>query len=198
MPFEQCTPEQQTELRTFVQNAQERFSSFRDNKETMAFAGLAVYLGAVATALGSKDWPPGFAANRPWLITVAFSVLWLFVAFYLRYQLRRRRWAAFRVAGCDWLLAEWLPGSPHAMKTAKTPAECRSKPSVPEQAIDLLWPQRHVVTAIDPDKNVYPDEIEQSWLLAASRPTDALLHERIIHLAGWAAYIGVILRTWLG
>ena len=197
MPFDEKTPEQQAELRAFVQNALERFSSFRNNKETMSFAGLAIFLGAVATALASAEWPPTFATDHPWLITAAFSVLWLFVAFYLRYQLRRRRWAAFRVAGCDWLLAEWLPDSPQAMTTDKEQPVSQPKPSKMLLVLDLLWPQRRAVTAVDPRLRVYPPEIERSWLLAADRGSDALLHERIIHLAGWVGYVAVLLRTWL-
>ena len=157
MSFYDSDPAKQAELRAYVQNVHERFSSYRDNKETMAFAGLAVYLGAVATALASKDWPPAFAVSRPWLVTGAFSMLWLFVAFYLRYQLPLRRWAAFRVAGCDWLLAEWLPESPRAMKDA-TPAARQPKASTSLLALDLLWPMRNSVTAIDPAVRVKPNE----------------------------------------
>src|SRR5437016_1923610 len=113
MPYSDMTCAQQTQTREYVQAVHDRLAAYRDNKETMAFAGLAVFFGAVATALASRDWPPAFAQGRPWLIIGAFSSLWVFVAVYLRYQLRKRRWAAIRVAGCDWLLAEWLPDSPH-------------------------------------------------------------------------------------
>src|SRR3954468_14029244 len=100
MSYENVSLEEKAQLRDYVKTAHDRFATFRDNKETMAFAGLAIFLAAVATALTSRDWPPTFAQGRPWLIAAAFSGLWVFVAAYLRYQLRRRRWAAFRVAGC--------------------------------------------------------------------------------------------------
>lgn len=197
-PYAAMTPDEQEQTREYVQSALERFSAFRDNKETMAFAGLAVFVGAVATALVSRDWPPAFAQDQPWLIVGAFSVLWVFVAFYLRYQLRRRRWAALRVAGCDWLLAEWLPGSPHAMKKDPESPLRRPKPGPMLLLLDLLWPLEGSVVAIDPNLQVYPPEIERAWLLAAERSTDALLHERIIHLAGWVGYLAVVMRTVLG
>lgn len=191
------TPEQQAQMREYVQAAHERFATFRDNKETMAFAGLAVFFGAVATALASRDWPPAFTHGRPWLIVGAFSVLWAFVAVYLRYQLRRRRWAALRVAGCDWLLAEWLPNSPQAMRSEPESPIRREQPGLLLLFLDLLWPHKRAVVAIDPRLGVYPPEIERAWLLAAERPTDALLHERIIHLAGWIGYTAVVVRTLL-
>ena len=115
MAYSQKTPAEQEQLRTFLYEALERYSIHRDNKESMAYLGLALFTGAAATALASKDWPPAFAADRPWLIVLGFSTLWFFVVLYLRYQLRRRRWAALRVAGCEWLLAEWLPDSPRAL-----------------------------------------------------------------------------------
>lgn len=198
MPYSEMTADQQARTREYVQAAHERFAAFRDNKETMAFAGLAVFLGAVATALVSRDWPPAFAQDRRWLIVGAFSVLWVFVAFYLRYQLRRRRWAALRVAGCDWLLAEWLPDSPRAMRDEPGAPARRRKPGRLLLFVDLAWPLKGSVVAVDPDLRVYPPEIERAWLLAAERSTDALLHERIIHLAGWAGYVAVVLRTLLG
>jgi hypothetical protein len=163
----------------------------------MAFAGLAVFLGSVATALVSKDWPPTFAIGHPGLIVVAFSGLWLFVAVYLRYQLRRRRWAALRVAGCDWLLAEWLPESPRAMAQDQKIPTRRAKPTALLLFFDLFWPLKGAVGAINPTLHVYPAEIEDAWLLAADRGTEALWHERIIHFAGWVGYVVVVLRTLL-
>jgi hypothetical protein len=197
MPYSTLTAADQAQLREYTQGALERFSTYRDNRETMAFAGLAVFLGSVATALVSKDWPPTFAIGHPGLIVVAFSGLWLFVAVYLRYQLRRRRWAALRVAGCDWLLAEWLPESPHAMaQDQKTPTR-RAEPTLRLLLLDTFWPLKGAVVSIVPTLHVYPAEIEDAWLLAADRGTDTLLHERIIHIAGWVGYAAVVLRTLL-
>ena len=115
MSYVTSTPTDQDHLRTYVQGMLERFWTFRESKENFAVAALAVFLGSVATALASRDWPPQFAQQRPGLILAAFTIAWLLVAVYIRYQLRKRRWAALRVSGCEWLLAEWLPVSPRAM-----------------------------------------------------------------------------------
>lgn len=187
---------QQSQTRDYLKAVHDRLQAYRDGKETMAFAGLAIFLGAVATALTSREWPPAFAQPRPWLVVGAFSILWLFVAFYLRYQLRRRRWAALRVAGCDWLMAEWLPGSPKAMAAEPPPARS-GKPGRIILLLDIIWPLKSAVTVVDPNRSVYPAEIERSWLLAGKRGTDALLHERLIHVAGWVGYAAVVARTLL-
>jgi len=197
MSYANMCEKQQTQTRDYLQAVHDRLQAYRDGKETMAFAGLAIFLGAAATALTSRDWPPTFVQNRPWFVVAAFSILWVFVAVYLRYQLRRRRWAAIRVAGCDWLLAEWLPDSPHAMATEeKSPAK-PAKPGPMILLIDIIWPLKSAVTAVDPNRSVYPDEIERSWVLASKRGTDALLHERLIHIAGWVGYAAVLTRTLL-
>lgn len=190
------TPEQQT--REYVQAVHDRLAAYRDNKETMAFAGLAIFLGAVATALTSRDWPPDFAQGRQWLIIATFSLLWIFVAVYLRYQLRRRRWAAIRVAGCDWLLAELLPESPRALANEPENPERPPKPHWFALCVDLIWPLKNSVTPVNAELRVYPHQIERAYILAGQRGTEALIHERIIHFAGWIGYAAVIVRTLYG
>jgi hypothetical protein len=195
MAYADLSPSDKEQVRDYVHAAHERFADLRDSKETMAFAGLAVFLGAVSTALASRDWPPEFAQHRPWLVLLAFAILWLLVAVYLRYQLRMRRWAALRVAGCDWLLAEWLPDSPQAMSKLKDRPDRPPEPSYLLLALDVVVPLRRAVVAIDPTKTVYPPEIEESWLRAAERPTKTLSLEYIIHAAGWIGFFSVCLRT---
>jgi hypothetical protein len=197
MSYENMCEKQQTQTRDYLEAVHNRLQTYRDGKETLAFAGLAIFLGAVATALTSKDWPPTFAQHRPLLIVGAFSLLWLFVAVYLRYQLRRRRWAALRVAGCDWLLAEWLPDSPRAMVNEDPSPKRSPKPRTIILLIDIIWPLKSAVIAVDPNQRVYTNEIERSWILASKRGTDALLHERLIHIAGWLGYGLVLARTLL-
>lgn len=191
MSYKEKSEEEQKQLREFVSNSLDRYSTYRDNKESMAYAGLALFIGAAASALVSKDWPPPWGQHREGLIVSAFTVLWVLVLSYLRYQLRRRRWAALRVAGCDWLLARWLPDSPEPPRPQPSPT-----PSCLRRLVDLVWPMDHTVAALDPTLKVYVDEIENSWIDAGVRGTDALKHERLIYLAGWIGYIGVVLRTY--
>ncbi|MCG3134307.1 MAG: hypothetical protein HMLKMBBP_01601 [Planctomycetes bacterium] len=195
LTYDQLGEAEQATLREYVRSQQDRHSLIRDHRETMAFAGFAVYLGAVAACLGSPDGPPILSAAGPSLFVPAFIAFWLYVAFYLRYQFRRRRWAALRVAGCDWLMAEWMPGSPQAM--ASMP-EDPARPKAPTRlvvSLDVLWPLRASVVSIDSALRVYPPEIERAWILAGDRSTDALLHERIIHAAGWLGFAAVMLRV---
>jgi hypothetical protein len=145
----------------------------------MAFSGLLVHLGAVATILASKDWPPAYA----------------------RYQLRRRRWAALRVSAYNWLLADLLPRSHAAIETylastaGRVDRDDGKPPSFLVVVIDtVLWPLCASRPVFDPALRVYPAAVERSFLVAGHRGTDALLHERIIHVAGWLGYIAMASR----
>jgi len=73
----------------------------------------------------------------------------------------------------------------------------RAKPGFLVLLFDCVWPLKHAVVAVDSKLRVYPEEIERSWVLAAKRGTDALLHERIIQVAGWVGYVAVLTRTLL-
>jgi hypothetical protein len=193
MPYSDAGERGRQQLREFIAAALERFSCYRDHKESMAWGGLLVYAGAAATALVSKDWPPSWGQDKAALGIAAFSVLWLLVLFYLEYQLRRRRWAALRVAGCDWLLASWLPDAPPPERSSEI------EPSKIRRLINFVWPVDRAVTAIDRDLmgKVYPPEIETAWINAEFHSTGALRHERLIYFAGWLLYAAVIVRTCL-
>lgn len=63
-------PAEQSHLHSYVESMLEHFWAFRESKENFAVAATAVFLGAVATALVSRDWPPEFAQARPGLISL--------------------------------------------------------------------------------------------------------------------------------
>ncbi len=189
-----ATPTEQKHLRNYVESMLTRLWAYREGKENFAIAAVVLFLGAAATALISKDWPPEFAKGRILTTQVAFLILWLLFAVYIRYQLRLRRWAALRVAGCEWLLAEWLPDSPRAL-SQKGQAPVVREPSDLLILVDILKPMKDAVAVLDPKVNVYPAEIVHAWLWAQHRGTNAFRHECIIHLVGWLACLAVILRA---
>jgi hypothetical protein len=94
----------------FVNSLQERYRSYHDHKESMAYAGLTAFTTASVVALVSSEWPPAsWGGYSRQLGVIALMVFWLGVFVYLRFQLRRRRWAALRMAGCERLLGRWNP-----------------------------------------------------------------------------------------
>jgi hypothetical protein len=185
-------------LKEFAYASLERYSEIRDHKETMAYAGIALFVGATASALVSNDWPPsGWGSSKDILAFLALTGVWILVLWYVRFQLRRRRWAALRVSGCDWLLASWLSGSPlPSDKHWTTEVDRKRQPSRYLRRIDFFWPMDHAVAATDPRVKVYPTALEQAWLKAEVRGTDALEHERLIHAAGWLLWLAASLQLY--
>src|SRR5437870_118734 len=91
----------------FVRDLHDRYATYHGHKESMAFTGLTLFTGAAGAALMAEEWPPAAWGNHGWAWAfLAATALWLSVLAYLRFQLRRRRWAALRVAGCERVLAE--------------------------------------------------------------------------------------------
>jgi hypothetical protein len=125
-------------------------------------------------------------------------VLWVGVLAYLRFQLHRRRWAALRVAGCERLLAEWIVSSPSEADLApkdRDPVEI----SRLVKCAAFFWPLQPAIlvmkSASKDNPAMYPSALVDAWVKQEERGTDALLHERIIVLAGWILYVAVTLFT---
>lgn len=166
----------------------------------MAFTGLTLFTGAGGAVLVSNDWPPAAWGARAdvWAL-LAITALWFGVLAYRRFQLRRRRWAALRVAGCERLLANWvvsLPSDADLLPKDRNPIGSNSL----VRCVDFFWPLKAAVLVMAPpsDKNpaMYPSALVDAWVSQEEkRGTYALLHERLIVLAGWSLYLVVALFT---
>jgi hypothetical protein len=164
----------------------------------MAYAGAALYVVAFGTALVSKDWPPAWGPSTKQLAVVAASVAWLAMLFYLKWQLRRRRWAALRVAATERLLAKWISQPPTEADLAPWVPQPPQKSCSTTTVLDYLWPLREAVSAVDRTEAVYPSALVYALAMQeAGRSTEALNHERLVVVIGWALYIALVVRTML-
>ena len=98
--------------REFVQAMLNRYASYHQNKESMAYAGITLFGGITGASVLSDKWPPDWCSNSLLLPFLAGTFLWIIILIFIRFQLTRRRWAALRVAGCDRLLSAWLQNPP--------------------------------------------------------------------------------------
>jgi hypothetical protein len=182
----------------FVRGLTSRYESYHDHKESMAFTGLTLFTGSAGAALVSEAWPPSWGSHSTLLAVAAVTALWLGILVYLRFQLRRRRWAALRIAGCERVLARWILSPP-------SDAELSPRRRDPFNVswcvsyMDLLWPQKAAVLAMEPtsedDPATYPSALVDAWLRQEKRGTAALKHERLITFAGWVMYLTVVVYT---
>jgi hypothetical protein len=181
----------------------ERYEHYHAHKESMAYAGLALFAAAAGAILIADKWPPTvWGVYRTIIATFAVTAFWFVVLTYLRFQLHRRRWAALRIAGCEHVLAKWATGDlkPDSRLNAARRAAIDKVPRW-RTFLDFVWPQKVAVPAVKMSKDdppVYPGILLDEWVEQEKTGTDALQHERLIVVSGWGLFLAVILRTICG
>ncbi len=197
---EQATADQSERAIDFVKVLLTRYTSYHDQKEGMAWAGFALFAAAAGAGLLSKSWPPQWGTRTTILALGAVTLFWLGALGYLRFQLRRRRWAALRVAGCERVLAGWVLDSP--TKADLVPAAPAHAPmSRWLLLVDLFWPRKGAVAAVHrgkqhkPPEPFYPQCLVKAWISQETAGTEAVIHEYLLAAATWVLYGALLLRT---
>ncbi|SRR6266571_4531841 len=177
----------------FVRTLHDHYASYHDHKESMAYAGLTLFVGIVGAGLFTDKWPP--EPRTPWSI-VAVIVLWAVVLTYLKFQLVRRRWAALRQAGCERLLARWTMREPTADDMKLWTTESRPPVGALVRITDWVVPRKAAVRAVKTDQSVYPRALVEEWKAREANGTEAIRHERLVIITGWVTFIALLWRTW--
>jgi hypothetical protein len=118
----------------------------------MAYLGFTLFLAGGASILVSDNWPPkSLGQDGRWPATLLLCALAVVVVLYLRFELRRRRWAELRVAGCEHVLVRLATGQRgnHAPGSRDRRKPC----SFGRQWLDLFYPLQSTVTAIQYIRN---------------------------------------------
>lgn len=181
-----------------------RYSEYHAHKETMAYVGFALFAGVVGTILVSGNWPPdAWGDYKKILALIGLSLAWAVVLMYLRFQLRRRRWAALRIAACERVLAMWATKKltdPNDLDAADR--QSSAKVMWLYRFVDFIWPLRRAVKAIEQPKTepqksepVYPRVFVSALEHVEQNNTDAIYHEWLIHGTAWGLYLAAIART---
>jgi hypothetical protein len=180
----------------YVAHLDEHYRSYHDHKETLAYNAMALYVGAFGIALVTKDWPPAWAIRDPLFGFWAVTAAWLVFLLYIKWQLRKRRWAALRAAGTDRMLARWTISPPSAQELEIIKATGTREPDCWEMIVDHIWPLRAAVPVLEGDEPVYPRALVETWLtVQRNKGTSAVVNEGLLIVIGWCLYLALLART---
>lgn len=179
-----------------------RYYEYHAHKENMAYVGFALFAGVVGTILVSVDWPPvAWGVHKMILALIGLSVAWLALLFYLHFQLRRRRWAALRIAACERVLARWVTNDLAADDVKVADRNSSSRVGWACWFVDFFLPLRGSVKAIEKLENTknpklcYPQVFVSALEEAESNGTAAIYHEWLMYGTGWLLYFAAMIRT---
>lgn len=180
----------------------QRYLVYHDQKETMAYAAFALYVGAFGAGLVSTAWPP-LDWSPSWLPAATIVGGWFGVLWFMGWQLRRRRLASIRVAGAERLLARWVrtPPAPNDLdlwgaSTAEAdPQRTRGRNLTALLGLLLLPPVAPLPKA-DVDDKEHLRALVVAWNdQTQDRRTAAVLHEWLLVAFGYALGILVFMKT---
>ena len=182
-----------------LQDIAGHYRSYHDHKESMAYAGFALYSAAFGALLVTNRWPPAWllcasSNTRIWAclaLILVFCIAMLFVS----WQLRNRRLAALRYAGAIRLLVIWMRHPP-------VDRDLRPWKPQPETGgfwsslLKLIWPPCAPIPRGDLPREAYPGALSKYWYVQEKGlGTGAKFHEHIIVGTMWLLLIAAVIRT---
>jgi len=184
----------------FVRHLWSSIDSYHNHKENLAHAALVVMEGLVVGVLTRKQWPPTWIPDLEltewlcpqWAAFIGFGILWLLLHIYMRWQLRKRRWAAIMSAGASRALSIWAMIHP-------APGDLEPYPGPGQEGGQVWTILDHIVIV---PKAPLPSDVEEkdypTWFVAAvlkQKGTGAIEAEGIVTLGSYFLLLLVIART---
>ena len=97
-------------------------SVYHNHKETMAHAAFLVEVALFGAIMTMDKWPPTWVPDIPLpldyylpsrtVVFMGFSLVWITIHIFIRWQLRNRRWAAIQFAGMLRAIRKWVNEPP--------------------------------------------------------------------------------------
>ena len=137
---------------------------YHNHKETMAHAGITVLLGLVAGMFALDKWPPWVQAMNEYtclsstgVLVFAFVAVWLLIHIFVRWQLRRRRWAALFSAAIERTLKKWASAPPSTAELMPSSRQSTRRPNKLLGFLDSLFPLPSALLNSDVSREGWPD-----------------------------------------
>jgi hypothetical protein len=175
---------------------------YHAHKERMAHAALLFQVAIFGLIMGIDKWP------IPWINTITIGLhpkhitaagvflFWFGIHAYLRWQLRRRRSAAFFDNAVRITVTKWLNDPPTKKQLQPEPGDTERISRI-WIFLDYIFPYRKAPIIYRIEKQAYPRPIFEEWENQATGKTGALLSEWIIWAGGVLMLLTILARTWL-
>jgi len=146
--------------------------TYHNHKETMAHACVVLEIAIFGWIMSDNGWEIATGINKK-LFLFLFTVVWLMLHLYIRWQLRYRRWAAKQDAGIRRMLGEWTYKSP-TKEQLQPYKESTPKPPSSQILIDWFIPNFCGGHLHDLAAKNYPIQLVESIKEASSEKDNSL------------------------
>jgi len=175
-------------------------SSYHNHKETMAHSGMALELAIFVGIVFLKHWPPIWVPET-WisaqlLAFLGFTLIWLLIHVFIRWQLRNRRDAALRYAALLRTIRKWTlePPEKDDLSAFKNVQKSRFSFKV---IIDFIIPWPSAPLYEDVSNEDYPCGFITELDKQKKKGTGAIHSEIFLAIGNFLIFIFVFLRTFL-
>ena len=177
-------------------------SSYHNQKERMAHVGFLLEVAIFGGVISTKNWPPTWIPDITFSAQIiafsAFTLIWLFIHIFIRWQLRNRRWAALQYAGVLRAARKWVvePPTPEDLQPYKIdhPIETNKLGVLFDYIIP--WPKARIRS--DLGMEGFPKCIVDGVKEQDNEGTGAVFAESLLTFGSIFIYLGVLFRTFFG
>jgi hypothetical protein len=177
-----------------------QYDTYHNHKELMAHAGLLLQVGLAAVVFSAEQWPPCWLdtfLHSQVAAAVGIAIIWLFIHFFIRWQLRNRRGAAVLVAAIQKTLLSWVHSPPKKEDLEPYNAEEEHNRWF-ATVVDFLFPRPSARLHQDVEKQGYPIALVREWKQQAQEGTGAVHSEWFLFFSSVIMLAVALLRTGIG
>lgn len=192
-------------LERFAETLLKEHSAYHTQKERMAHAIFLIQIALLGTIISSSTWPPTWLPDKIFKSTpisfVTFSMCWLLIHIFMRWQLRNRRWAAIQYAGVLRSMRKWATSPPTEKDIRPYFTSEETSKSNLFDFLDFLIPRPDVKVVSDVEKIGFPQGIVDGLHEQESKRiggTGALFAEGLITYGSIIIYLLSLSRIFNG
>jgi len=179
----------------FVQNIFSVEVGYHNHKELMAHAALLLQIAIFGAIILAHPWPPSWIPlSQEWFAAI-FTILWISIYVYLRWQLHQRRASAHLSAAARVVLTRWLNQPPPKKDTQPGKKNSQHKCKLITWVVDCsLFPCKSGGLPTEKEKPLYPQALVTEWVNQVKKGISPIWIEGLITGGSLFMFLLIILR----